>query len=125
QRELRADVVADARGGGRRVSVKRDVRKTRSQLPELPVLGPEVVAPLADAVRLVDGDEAEVAARQPRLKTVAAFADEPLRRNVQQPVSPITHAGRYRAAFLGRLRAVEKCRRYAVADERVHLILHE
>ena len=41
-----------------------DAGKVVAQPPELPVLGPEVVAPLADAVRLVDGDEPDAALLQ-------------------------------------------------------------
>ena len=51
---------AHARGGGGRERVNADARqKSSRRRAELPVLGPEIVAPLADAMRLVDGDEAD------------------------------------------------------------------
>ena len=37
----------------RREGHKRDTRKKGAQLPELAVVGPEVVAPFRDAVRLI------------------------------------------------------------------------
>ena len=47
------------RGGGERMQRRR--RGTPRAASELPVLGPEVVAPVADAVRLVDRDDADAA----------------------------------------------------------------
>ena len=55
---------------------------------ELPVLGPEIVSPLADAVRFVDRDEADAAwTKAGGRNAVAAFADQPLGRHVQQAVA--------------------------------------
>ena len=48
---------ADALGRRRRERVERHAGKVVAQPAELPVLGPEIVAPLADAVRFVDRDE--------------------------------------------------------------------
>ena len=58
QLQLRRDVAPDARGRRRGERVQADAGKPRAQRAELPVLRAEVVAPLADAVRLVDRDEA-------------------------------------------------------------------
>ena len=66
--------------------------KRAAQRGELPVLRTEVVAPLADAVRLVHGDEADRLRRQPAIDDGAAFADQPLGRDVQQPVPPFARA---------------------------------
>ena len=41
----------------------RHAGKLVAQQAQLPVLGPEVVAPLADAVRLVHGDERDAGTR--------------------------------------------------------------
>src|SRR3954452_22685287 len=57
--ELGNDVAPDARGGSCRERVQADAGEPRAHGPELPVLGPEIVPPLTDAVRLVDGDERE------------------------------------------------------------------
>ena len=59
QPELADDVVADVRRGGRGVRVQRDVGEAVLQDTQAPVLRPEVMAPFADAVGLVDGDEGE------------------------------------------------------------------
>ena len=58
QRELRGDVAPDAGGRRGRVSVERDAGQQLAEPSELAVLRPEIVTPLADAVRLVDRDEA-------------------------------------------------------------------
>src|SRR5205823_9964777 len=52
--ELGDDVFPHALGGGRRVRVKARVWQALAKRGELAVLRPEVVTPLADAVRLVD-----------------------------------------------------------------------
>src|SRR5665647_3528248 len=51
-----ADVVARLRVGGGRTGDDGDAGEQPGQLPELHVLGAKVVAPLADAMRLVDGE---------------------------------------------------------------------
>ena len=50
------DVVADARGGGRGEADYWDGREGRSEMREVRVGGPEVVAPFGDAVGFVNGD---------------------------------------------------------------------
>ena len=125
QAELRGDVAPDARGRGRGVGVQADAGKQRPQLPELPVLGTEVVPPLADAVRFVDGHEADVARREQVEKVLAPFGDEPLRRDVQQPEPSLAQSGHDRRFPIGRQRAVVTGGGDAVADQRVDLILHQ
>ncbi len=123
--ELRRDVATNARRGGRRVGMEADAGKEAAEPAELPVLGTEVVPPLADAVRLVDGNELHVALRESRQKPVAALAGEPLRRDIQQSVATFAQAGRYRRLLVGAERAVVERGRHAVADERIDLILHQ
>ena len=94
QAKLRRDVAPDARRRGGGVRVQADAGKQLAQPPELAVLGPEVVAPLADAVRFVDGDEADADRRQQRQKLVGAFADQPLGRDVEQLVASLTQSRR-------------------------------
>jgi hypothetical protein len=56
--ELLGDVRGDAGVGGRGGGEHRDVRgQGGKQRPDPPVVGPEVVAPVGDAVRLVDHDQ--------------------------------------------------------------------
>ncbi len=57
QAQLADDVVAHLRRGGGGVGMHGNAGKLVFQQPQAAVLGPEVVAPLADAVGLVDGDE--------------------------------------------------------------------
>ena len=57
--ELLGDVAGDPCVGGRRRGQHRDARrKRREHLPDAAVVGPEVVAPVGDAVRLVDDEQA-------------------------------------------------------------------
>ena len=95
QAELRGDVAAHPRGRRRGVGVQADTAASDSRSrAELPVLGPEIVPPLADAVRLVDRDEADRRTASSVEETVAALAHQPLRRDVEQPVPPLAHAAR-------------------------------
>src|SRR4051812_21319565 len=84
QLELRRDVAAHACRGGGRVCVKADAWQQLPQTAKLPVLRAEIVTPLADAVRFIDGHEAHAGRRNHRKKTVAAVADEALGRDVEQ-----------------------------------------
>ena len=57
--ELLGDVAGDPGVGGRRRGQHRDARRERGEhLPDAAVVGPEVVAPVGDAVRLVDDEQA-------------------------------------------------------------------
>ena len=123
--ELRGDVAAHACGRRRGVGVQADARKVAAQPAELTVLRAKVVPPLADAVRLVDGDELNVALREPGQEPVAALACQPFRRHVEQAVAPLAHPGRHRRLLVRAERAVVERRRHAVADERIDLILHQ
>ena len=125
QAELRDDVAPHARGRGRGVGVQADRRPALAQPRELAILGTEVVAPLADAVRLVDGDEADRARRQQIQEPIGAIADQPLGRDIQQLILALAHAARHFRLALRRHRAVVAGRRHAVADQRVDLVLHQ
>src|SRR5205823_3439047 len=69
--ELPDDVADDRTGRGRGEREDRDVAELRLQSGQLPVRGPEVVAPVADAVRLVDDDEADPRRRERAAQAVA------------------------------------------------------
>ena len=56
QPQLANDVVADLGGCGGGERMHRHAWKMFAQTGQLPVLGPEVMAPIADAVGFVDGD---------------------------------------------------------------------
>ena len=97
-----------------------------AQARQLPVFRPEVVAPLADAVRFVDGDEADRRGRQPPDRRVARRRRPAARARGRAGGSdPRASPARTVAFWSGAHRAVVAGRRHAVGDERVHLILHQ
>ncbi len=94
--ELADDVAGDAPGGGRGEREDRHAAELLLQAAQPPVRGPEVVAPLGDAVRLVDDDQRDAHAAE----EAAEAALEPLGRDVDELVL----AGAQRAAGASRRR---------------------
>ena len=125
QAELGGDVLPDAGGRCRRVRMKTDPRQKLPQPAELPVLRPEIVAPLADAMGFVHGDEANPAGCEDIQETFAAVAHEPLGGDVQQTIPALAQSGDDLGLLVRRERAVVQGRRHAVANQRVDLILHQ
>ncbi len=125
QAQLRGDVAADPGRRGGRVRVHTRSGQQFPQPRELPVFRPEVVAPLADAVRLVHGNEAHAAPGDEREEAVAAFPDQPLGRDIEETVSSFAQPLYHRAFFRRRQRAVEESGGHPVAHERIDLILHQ
>jgi hypothetical protein len=70
-----------------------------AQARKLTVFGPEIVPPLADAVRFVYGDEADAAGGEEREKAVAAVSDQPLGRHIQEAVPSFPQSRRHGALF--------------------------
>ena len=64
QGQLLGDVAAHALGGRGRISVERCVGELLAQRAQLPVLRTKIVAPMADAMRLVDGEGLRAGAPQ-------------------------------------------------------------
>src|SRR5262249_22720969 len=62
--ELREDVLPRRRVGGRGQRDQRHPGKALAQHPQLLVIRAEIVPPLRDAMRLVDGEQGDWAARQ-------------------------------------------------------------
>ena len=122
QFQMRDDVLAHApgRGGGERH--ERDVGKMFSQFGNLAVFRTEIVAPFADAMRLVNGDEFHVPALQIGQKS---GKHQPLRRDVEQTEFAIVQAAQAFAAFARRERRIQKRRRDAAGLQRVHLVFHQ
>jgi hypothetical protein len=125
QPQLGDDVAADALGGRGGERVERRGRKIVAQTSQPPILRSEVVPPLADAVRLVDGDEPEADLLQDSPERFAAVADQPLGRHVQQPAAALAQAREDGVALDGEQRAVQIRRLDAVDAEPVDLILHQ
>ncbi len=120
--KLRRDIGAHLRSGGGRVGVNGHGGEGLLQQAELPVLRPEVVAPLADAVGLVHGEERHSHPPEQRQK---AGEDDTLRGGVEQAEpsngDPRLHAG----ALLGGHGAVEAHRGDSGLDQSIHLVLHQ
>ena len=125
QPELRHDVAAHAAGRGRGEGMDAGLRQQRAHLAEPAVLRAEVVPPLADAVRLVDGDEAHAHLRQPAHEAVAAVADQALGRHVQQARVSLAHGAHDVALLVLVEGAVVAGGRHAVGVQAVHLVLHQ
>ena len=96
--------------------------KLGQQLSELQVLGSEVVPPLADAVRLVHGDQRTVEFAQQRAE---AREGEPLGRRVDDLKGPPLHVGH----ALAHLPCVQGCSQEARGDaaglKSAHLVVHQ
>ena len=125
QPQLRNDVAPDPLGGGRREGVERHARKILAQPSELAILRTEIVAPLADTVRFVDGDEPQVRLVQHPPQRPTALAGDPLGRYVQEPAPILAHACEHFVALVRQERAVQVRRRHAVDAQAVDLILHQ
>src|SRR2546425_5141640 len=100
----------------------REPGEPLAQHAELPVLRPEVVAPLADAVRLVHREERRIGARQ---LLGEAVHDQALRRDVEQVVAAGAEAAEHLRALRRRLAAVEVRGGHACLAKTVDLVLHE
>ena len=93
------NVLAHALRGGGRQGHEGHLGKMRAQIGNLAVFRPEIVAPFADAMRLVNGDQAHVPALQIRQE---AGEHQALRRGVQQAVLAPVQAAQPPAGFLRR-----------------------
>ena len=116
------DVAAGRIVGGRRQRQQRRFRKALLEDAERLVVAAEIVAPLRDAMRLVDREQRDPAAPQ---QIEAMRHRQPLRRHVQQ----IELAAHYRAFDRGRLACrqsgIQRGRPHAGLAQRVDLVLHQ
>ena len=119
--ELLDDVADHAPRRGRGQGEDGDVAELRLQSLKLPVRGPEVVAPLADAVRLVDDQQRGMRGRQLVPQPIA----ERLRRDVEKLDLFAPQCVEPRATLLPRDRGVEHGRSKTGSHQRVDLVLHE
>ncbi len=85
QAELAHDVALYEAGRGRRQRDRRRVAQRLAHVGQAQVVRAEVVAPLADAVGLVDGEEPDLDLGE---GPAEALVGEALWRNVEQLVSP-------------------------------------
>src|SRR6266516_2689324 len=94
QVQLLYDVAAHALGGRGRERHRRHVRKRSPQRRQLPVFRPEIVSPLADAMRFVNGEQVYVPALQVFDNT---GQHQSLRRNVKQTKLALVQPAQARA----------------------------
>ena len=91
-----------------------------------PVLGAEVVAPLAHAVRLVNRKQAEPAARKQRVELrQETRGGHPLGRGVQKGDVAAQQALLDLVGLIRRERGVQKRRAHTGLVQRAHLVVHE
>ena len=116
------DVVAGERVGGGRQRHARDAGEELGDAGQFAIFGPEVVAPLAEAMGLVDGKERNVDAGQ---QLGEAGCRQPLGRHIEQVElaarEPAAHLGR----LLGRQRRVEGLGIDACLAQRLDLVAHQ
>ncbi len=118
------DDLAAHGGCGRRRAGDEPLRlQPLDEIAELEVVGPEVVAPVADAVRLIDGEQRDRQARQHLIDE--PIGGEALRRDVQQ----LHAAGECHlfapAILIGRQVRRQVRGRDAARGQRLHLVRHE
>ncbi len=116
------DIFAHALGSGGGQRHHWRLWKKRPQFGKLAVFGPEIVAPLADAVRLVNGQQVYVPPLQIGQET---GKHQPLRRYVEQAILPVMQPAQSQAGFTCRQRRVEEGGWHAAGLERIHLVLHQ
>ncbi len=120
--EMLDDVLAHPLGGRGGEGHDRDAREALAQSAKLPVLGPEIVAPLGDAMRLVNDDAADI----PGAGAIEeAREQEPLWGGVEKLGLAGVEGAEARFGLGGAEGRIEKSGRNARHLERIHLVLHE
>ena len=96
------------------------------QQGERAVFRAEVMASLVDAMRFVNGEQAELVARAQRIQQLQkARRGHALRRGVKQGQLACQQLALHSLRFLPVLRGVEKAGGHTRFTQRVHLVLHE
>ncbi len=93
-----------------------------AHLAKAQILGAEIVSPLADAVRLVDGQQRQLALGDDREKSRRA---EPLRRHVEQSAESVAQPRHRLALLIPALPAAQHHRRNAQRAQLPHLVGHQ
>ena len=107
-------------GGGERNTRHR--RELVCQPAQTDVLGPKVVSPLRDAVRLVNGDQCQLTAMQQRQ---TSLGQQTLRGHVQQLQFPLAQLTLDVGCLGCRQRGIEVGRCHTQLAQRRHLVLHQ
>ena len=120
--ELLHDVPPHPLRRRRRQRQQRRPREHVAKLPQVAVVRPELVPPLGDAMRLVDGDQAHP---QPAQEPAKPLDGQPLRRDVQDLDESLSNLPHHPLDVPQRKRAVNKPSRNAIGVQPVHLVLHQ
>ena len=94
-----------------------------AQLGELAVFRPEIVAPFADAMRLVNGDAAARSSAANRRKKPESISRSGA--SVEQAEFAVVQTAQARPRFAGGERGIQKRRRNAAGLQRIHLVFHQ
>ena len=116
------DVLGDPRGGRGREGQHRDAGQALAQLGDAQVRGAEVVAPLRDAVGLVDGDERDVHAHDAQTE---GLRGEPLGGDVEELHVAVDAVVQRDVDLPRREPRVDGHGRDAPCAQAVHLVLHQ
>ena len=120
--EAASDVVQHLRGGGGGERQSALGAAEPAVTGELQVVGAEVVPPLGDAVRLVDGEERDP---HPGDRLPEALVAEAFRGDIEKAEGPLPDAAHQVADLPGVERRVEPGGGHATAGELVDLVLHQ
>ena len=118
--ELLQDVGARRDIGGGRQRDARHARQRVTQRFELAIFGAEIMAPLADAMRFIDGDQRDLGARHQHAEP---FHGGAFGRDIQQVELAIAQRADGGVAIVGL--TVERPGTHAKGAHRTHLILHQ
>ena len=116
------DLAAGRRVGGGGERQARDLGEALVKDLQLEIVGPEVVPPLRDAVRLVDREEGDPALGQ---QVEEAGQADALRRRVDEVERALLHGALDRGLLREAHRGVERRGPHAELGQRRHLVLHQ
>ena len=120
--QLLGDVAAGRTVGGRGQRHQRNIGKALLQDPERLVVAAEIVAPLRDAMRLVDREQRDIAAPQ---HLQAARHVQPFGRHVQQIERAIANRAFDPTGLARRQPGIERGGPHPRLPQRVDLVLHQ
>ena len=115
-------LLASQRVGGRGQGDERHARKTLAEPGHLEIVRPEVVAPLAHAMRLVDGQQAHL---EPAQEALERLGVQRFGRDVEELQPPARGLGADGLFLLLGQRRVVEGRRDPELLERIDLVLHQ
>ena len=122
QSQLQADILDRTRVGGRRERQARDTRKAFAKHAEAPVFRPEVMPPLADAMRLVHGKERDRDLVQPLERAIQRQA---LRRDIEQLQPPAMQVAQHRPRLVRRQVGMQRGGRDTLLAQGRDLVFHQ